>query len=60
MGDVGWTILAGVVLLVVVYFAGRLVGFFGTRAYSEGSKVSMINRYLVWRDRGPDDPRDPD
>ena len=60
MGDVLWTVAAGAVLLVVLYFAGRLVGFFGTRAYSEASKVSMINRYLVWRDRGPDDRRDQD
>ena len=60
MGDVLWTVAAGAVLLVVLYFAGRLVSFFGTRAYSEASKVSMINRYLVWRDRGPDDRRDQD
>ena len=60
MGDVAWTAVAGLVLVIVIYFAGRLVRFFGTRAYSEASKVSMINRYLVWRDRGPDDPRDPD
>ena len=60
MRDVLWAVAAGAVLLVIVYVAGRLVGFFGTRAYSEASKVSMINRYLVWRDRGPHDPRDPD
>lgn len=60
MGDVAWTAVAGLVLVIVIYFAGRLVRFLGTHAYSEASKVSMINRYLVWRDRGPDDPRDPD
>jgi NhaP-type Na+/H+ or K+/H+ antiporter len=60
VGELAWILVPAVILLVVVYFAGRLVNVFGTSAYSEASKVSMINRYLVWRDRGPDDPRDPD
>ncbi|MDX6439133.1 MAG: hypothetical protein QOF45_1716 [Gaiellaceae bacterium] len=60
MGDLLWIVIPAVVLLVVAHFAGRLVNFYAKTAYSEGAKVSMINRYLVWRDRGPDDPRDPD
>jgi hypothetical protein len=60
MGELAWIVVLAVILLVVLYFAGRLVSFLGTSAYSEASKVSMINRYLVWRDRRPDEPRDPD
>jgi hypothetical protein len=60
VGGLAWIVVPSVILLVILYFAGRLVRFFGTSAYSEASKVSMINRYLVWRDRGPDEPRDPD
>jgi hypothetical protein len=60
MGDLLWIVVPAVVLVALLYFAGRLVSFFGKSAYSEGSKVSTINRYLVWRDRRPDEPRDPD